>query len=528
MLSLFLFLPTFFVQSDGGESDPRWSGFPAQDMLSYAVQLTPDFAKQTVQGSVEYRVRFAEESSIVQLHSLGGGKDWSVTYVDVAGNPLGDTWAREIATIQFPQTFQKGETVTFKAEFQGKPKDGLYFRNNRHGEPLLFTDHFSSRARGWLPCEDHPSDRAHFSLEVALPPKMVLVGSGVDPEEDGVLETVSEIQSYLFAFSVGPYSRVSEGGDDRLVPHFIYRKDKPIARRGLKYHAAWMQKMEQAFGTYAYGKYCVVQVPTRWGGMENAGNTWIMERLFDGADHGIGTLAHELVHQWFGDAVGYAEWKDAWLSEGFASYFGPWLHEADGGGVPLSQAMAQSRTRWLRSKIARSRPVRWGDFQKPDDFFGSSAPNTYQKGAWILHMLRGEMGDASFFTGLKKYYEKNTGKGVQTVDLQTAMEEVSGRSFQWFFEQWLDRPGCPELSIQWEKNQVRVTQTQEGSLFRFRLPLSWVDAQGVLQKRFLRISAQETISALGLGYTSPRIDPDIELLYSNPPIEEVHLRERAE
>jgi aminopeptidase N len=143
-------------------------------------------------------------------------------------------------------------------------------------------------------------------------------------------------------------------------------------------------------------------------------------------------------------------------------------------------------------------------------------------------MLRGEMGDASFFTGLKKYYEKNTGKGVQTVDLQTAMEEVSGRSFQWFFEQWLDRPGCPELSIQWEKNQVRVTQTQEGSLFRFRLPLSWVDAQGVLQKRFLRISAQETISALGLGYTSPRIDPDIELLYSNPPIEEVHLRERAE
>lgn len=491
--------------------DPRWQGIPHQDMLSYSIEVTPDFDAKAVAVEVAYQLLAEDALTEIRLHSKQG-ETWSLQFSHENGSAWAHQRKGDFVVLPLATPLAKGSRLKFGVRLNGVPPDGLYFRNNRHGQAMMFTDHFSSRARGWLPSEDHPSDRAHFSLQIKGVEDLEVVGSGTDPDQDGILKTTAEMPTYLLAFAVGPYARVSEAGDPRLVPHFIYDKDKAKARMGLKFHGVWMEKMEKTFGTYPYGKYCVAQVPTRWGGMENAGNTWVMERLFDGRGRGIGTLAHELVHQWFGDAVGYSQWHDAWLSEGFASYFGPWLHAEFGGGVPLAQAMSQSRSRWLRSKTARGRPVRWADFEKPDDLFGSSSPNTYQKGAWILHMLRGEIGDAYFFKGMSSYFQKYSGQGVASKDLIAVMENVAGKSLDRFFHQWLNLPDCPRLEIFWHGAELHVKQAQE-TPFAFRLPVAWTDAAGERHKDYFAVTDATHIFELAESPRGPSIDPDVELLF---------------
>ncbi|RMH01396.1 MAG: hypothetical protein D6702_11605 [Planctomycetota bacterium] len=511
---------------------PAFAGLPEQDFLSYTILVRADPAGEGLSGSCAYRVRAAEPLTAVRLHALDG-PEWRVSFHDEAGRPLPARRVPGGLLLELPEPVPAGREVGFHAVFSGRPVDGLYREDNRYGRPVVFTDHFSSRARGWLPCEDHPSDRAAFDLWILHPAGSAAVGSGrwedgaeppvtpacgcpsADPEPGWEVShgrTVSDLPTYQLAFAVGPYARAEEGGDPRLVPHYLWRRDLARARRGLGDHAAWMERMEQTFGPYAYAKYCVVQVPTRWGGMENAGNTWVMESLFDGRDGGAGTLAHEFAHMWFGDAVGYAEWWEAWLSEGFASYFGPWLHAAT-GGPPLERELERARRTWLASAAGRRLPIRWRSFRTSDDFFSSSSVNTYQKGAWVLHMLRGEVGDGAFFAGIRAWYRSNLGRAVTTAELRAAMEQAAGRDLGWFFEQWLDRPGCPELSWKWLPDGCELRQVQDGPPYRFWIRLAWTGADGARAERRYRVEEATTRLPLPAGYRAPVVDPRVELLY---------------
>lgn len=515
---------------DGGAT---FAGFSAQDALSYRIFLVADPREDVaLVGCCEYRFRAVAPLEGIDLHSSAGA-DWRLAFHDADGRPLATERSGAGIRVLLGRPLGAGEETVFHATFSGDPPDGLYRRPNRYGDPVVFTDHFSSRARGWLPCEDHPSDRAAFTVELLYPAGFESIGSGAwasresfdapaccgvaRPDGEGEWQvaggaTRSDLPTYMLSFAVGRYARVAEDGDPRLVPHFVWRQDLARARRGLRHHADWMAAMEGMFGPYVYAKYCVVQVPTRWGGMENAGNTWIMESLFDGRDAGVSTLAHEFAHQWFGDAVGYGDWAEAWLSEGFASYFGPWL-DARTGGPPLERVMAQTRRAWLASPVGRERPIRWSGFDEPDELFGSSAINTYQKGAWVLHMLRLEVGDEAFFAGIADFYRGHVGQALGTAELQAALERASGRELGWFFAQWLDRPGCPELEIEWREDSVVVRQRQEQGPCRFLLPLQWVDAAGATQDVAARIEADETLIPIEPGYRAPVVDPRVELLF---------------
>ncbi|NQU47570.1 MAG: hypothetical protein HQ519_02890 [Planctomycetes bacterium] len=504
----------------------RFIGYPEQDAINYALKLNLDPAKPGLAGSCVYTfISEVDDLKFIRLDLLHA-EQYQVNFTSMDGATLSSQSDAIGLMVSLPKAAAKGEEIKFQAHFEGMPADGIYWKKSRYGKPVVYTDHFSTLARGWFPCEDYPGDRASFEIEVTTPGmKNQVACSGVGtqlmgrsdtavPSSVWVSKTKSDISTYMLAIAVGEYVRLEEKGDPRLEPHFVYAKDLAKARRGLNRHAEWMALMEKQFGPYAYGKYTTVQVPTRWGGMENPGLVWLMEGIFDGSDHGHSTLAHELVHMWFGDAVGYARWEDAWLSEGFASYLGPWLMEQAQIGPPIRNAMQGIRRRWSGSKAGRLRPIRWLEYGQPDDFFGSSSVNTYSKAAFVLHMLRAELGDEVFFAGLGQYFRKHSGQAVVTSDFQTAMETASKLELDWFFKQWLDRPDCPHLSFDWQDDQVVITQTQEAEPFRFGLNLRWTLADGTVEEKRHAIQKRSTtVKFSGGPIKSPVIDPEVQLLY---------------
>jgi aminopeptidase N len=516
--------PTAAAQEPAPSVDHAgYLGYADQDALSYDIHVQLFLPKPGLKGSCVYRFRSAIDGlDMIRLDSLAA-ENYAITFADLAGKELRSSRDARSLRVHLAQPLQAGEEVEFKATFEGMPPDGFYWQPTRYGKPIAFTDHFSSRARGWLPCEDHPADRATFSLSISVPGiqySVVCSGKMQAPQSqaDGLTvvtaQTVSDISTYMLAICAGPYARLAEAGDERIVPHFVYQEDLPKARRALKWHAAWMDIMEKSFGPYPYAKFTTVQIPTRWGGMENPGNVWLMERIFDGPDRGVGTLAHEFAHMWFGDAVGYAQWEDAWLSEGFASYFGPWLHQQAGGGEPLQNAMRRARRNWLRTNAGRQRPIRWLAYGKPDDFFGSSSVNTYSKAAFVLNMLQAEVGEQVFTEGLANYFQSQAGKAVTTQALVKSMEAAAGRPLDWFFSQWVDRPDCPHLDFEWSQAGVTIRQKQDAPTFRFKLRLRWTTKAGETIDRVVEISERETVLQLqGAPIKSPLIDPQVQLLY---------------
>ena len=498
---------------------PVYRGYEDQDALAYTIDMTV-MSSGGYEGSIVYRFRALTPLEHIFLDAKVGG-EWVTAFFDAAGDPMEVVRGDHVWALPLTPALETGEEITFSMTFSGTPADGLYRERNRYGETYLFTDHFTARARGWMPCEDANADRAAFHLTLRVPPGWDAVGSGAWQEvvvENGhpgkVFQgtTLSDIPPGLFAFAAGPFLRVPEEGDDRIRPHYVFPQDMEKASGALVHHAGWMQTMEKTFGPYAYAKYTTVQIPTRWGGMEYPGNVWLAQNLFDYGDQGVGTLAHEFAHMWFGDAVGYAQWEDSWLSEGFASYFGPWLHQQVGGG-PLADAMASNRKRWASSKRARETPIRWKDYRKSDDFFGRVAANTYQKGSWVLHMLRQEVGEEAFFAGVQAYYRANTGQAVHSQDFAQAMAQTSGKDLDWFFTQWLDRAGCPVLQVEDREGALVLTQVQEGEPFRFQLRVAWTDDHGHPAEKVFRIEEMETVLPLGEGTRDWRLDPRTELLY---------------
>jgi len=499
---------------------PVFRGYEAQDAIAYTIDLRV-LSSGGYEGSIAYHFRALEELQSIVLDAATGDA-WKLQFLNADGEAMEVEQNDFAIRVPLAQAVPAGGDVFFSVQFSGTPADGLYRSRNRYGATYLFTDHFASRARGWMPCEDSNADRAKFDLTLHVLPGWDAVGSGDWHELEAAAGaapgasfrgiTASDIPPSLFAFAAGPFLRVVEQGDPRIQPHFVFPEDMERASIGLVHHSQWMASMEKTFGPYQYAKFTTVQIPTRWGGMEYPGNVWLAQNLFDYPDAGVGTLAHEFAHMWFGDGVGYAQWEDAWLSEGFASYFGPWLHEQV-GGPSLQTTMEANRLRWMRSKLARETPVRWLDYRRPNDFFSRVAANTYQKGSWVLHMLRQEIGEDAFFAGIESYYQNNKGQAVVSSAFIQAMESAAERDLGWFFDQWLDRAGAPILELKEQNGSLVLRQTQVGEPFRFKLRLGWTDAAGQPTEGVFEITQRETTLPLGNSTRDWKLDPRVELLF---------------
>src|SRR5262249_26884521 len=228
------------------------------------------------------------------------------------------------------------------------------------------------------------------------------------------------------------------------------RVDEATARRFLGKTPRMIGFFNEVTGRrYPYTKYAQACLPEFGGGMENISATTMTDRelrdeiaaLEGDAD---GLVAHELAHQWFGDLLTCKDWSHLWLNEGFASYFDPLFAEHDRGDDAFRIRMDGALRSYLDSDRKYRRPIVEGRYESSSDLFDGMS---YAKGACVLHALRGLLGDAAWWKGIRGYVAAHQRGVVETDDFRRAMEDASGKDLKWFFDQWVFRAGHPELKV---------------------------------------------------------------------------------
>ncbi len=522
----------------GADTDP-YPRDPDLDVLHYVFELELSDATDVVQGRTTLTVRFrraGKTSFSLDLvgRDSGGGEGpptgMAVTGVDEAGRPARFTHTGNRLTIQLGTPASTAEERTFTVAYEGVPADGLIIARNRYGERTFFGDNWPDRAHYWLPCVDHPSDKATCEFIVTAPDHYRVVGSGALIEETDPGEgrrrthwrTQAPLATKLMVIGAARFAVVDLGTADGIPQQsWTYEQDREAGVESFAVSGRIFDFYSDHIGPFAYAKMAHVQSKTRYGGMENAGNIFYSEgRAGRPARWSESLVAHEMAHQWFGDAVSEADWHHIWLSEGFATYFTTVYMEFTYGHDRLVSGMDGDRNRVVQ--YAHRNP----DATVLDTTLAIGnallSTNSYQKGAWVLHMLRSLVGEAAWWEGIRTYYARFMNGNALSSDFMTVMEEVSGQDLGWFFNQWLTLPGHPQLQWSWEwdaagkKLTVTVRQIQEsGPAFRFPLELGiYTDPSQPPQMVEVEVNGQAELFVFESDAEPVFIalDPDVRLL----------------
>jgi aminopeptidase N len=508
---------------------------PALDVLDYAITLDLPDTGATIEGRAVLTVRRSAPADTLTLDLIALRVD------SVLVNERAVTFARDSGTIGVPLPAGSGDTLAVTVRYGGAPSDGLIIRTDSLGRWTAFGDNFAERARYWIPSVDVPSDKATVTWIVRAPAGRRVVANGELQEETplpsltGAPRTLTKwresrpIPTYTMVIAAAPLAyydlgraacgRSELGGCVRqsvyVEPELVDFLPGPFA-----HSTAIVDFFSALVAPFPYERLAHVQSLTRFGGMENATEIFYADKSFRDRSLHVGTVAHETAHQWFGDAVTEERFADLWLSEGFATYWAAlWTEHAEGDSAFRAE-LANMREEIIKSPVTAQRPVR---DTTETDHLALLNTNSYQKGAWALHMLRGLLGDSAFFRGVRAYYLAHRHGNARTEDLRQALERSSGRALGWFFDQWLEHPGFPELTTRWryDGRSHRVTlYVEQGSRFapfRFPLTVEVRDALGRSRRTTVEVAAERSQRiVLPLSFdAAPRtviFDPHVQLL----------------
>ena len=523
---------------------------PNVDILHYVFHLRLSDGSDIVAGNAEITVRFlAGDMSKFHLDLVGpDGSEtsgtgrvtgMSVTSITLSGSPVSYTHENDRIWIQMPPT-TAGEDRIFTVSYTGIPADGLIISRNRHGERTFFGDNWPDRAHHWLPTVDHPSDKASCEFVVTAPDRYRVVANGALVEEselpDGMRLThwrePAPLATKLMVIGVARFAvQYLDEYEGISVQSWVYPQDREAGFRDFALARPILAFFDRHIGPFSYPKLANVQSKTRYGGMENAGAIFYNEGRGTGPPRwGESLLAHEIAHQWFGDSVSEADWHHIWLSEGFATYFEDVYMEATYGRERLVEGMEGARRRVL-SYYERNpaSPVVDTTLTISNRLLST---NSYQKGAWVLHMLRRLLGEEVWWAGIRAFYIRHQNGNALTRDFRNVMEEVSGKDLSRFFEQWIFQPGQPKYEGTWHYDDstgrlaIQIDQTQtDGTLFRMPVEIG-IYFQGESSPRIEVLDLDEKENRFSLAVDAAVrdvvLDPNVWMLM------EADLRQREE
>jgi aminopeptidase N len=503
----------------------RQSGIDAQHYIFRLTLLTRDTSE--IEGEAMVRLRLTHETKEAMLDlatPTNDGKGMTVTAVTNDAKPVPFTHSENHLRLPIPQGAKTGEDISYSITYHGVPANGLRILNNIHGERTAFSENWFNQARQWLPTIDHIADKATGEFIVTTRADYQVVANGALVEQldlpNGLRQThysqTTPISPWLYALGVARFD-VRHVALVHGVPlsFWVFPQDR---EKGM---AAFQQSARGSFeffsdhvGPFVYDKLAHVQAAGMGGGIENASNIFYGEKQV--SQGGI-PVVHETAHQWFGDSVTESDWNDVWLSEGFATYFTLLYTEYARGRDAFVAGLRRSRDTVLRAERALpNTPVVHANFNES----GTTGPNNelvYQKGSWVLHMLRDQVGTDAFWRGIRAYYSEHMNGVATSDDLRRAMEAASGQDLKWFFSQWLTRSGVPALTGTWRYDPpakavvVTVRQTQTADPYQLSLGIG---VAGSSQVTPMKITGREATLSIPSDTepASVTLDPNTWLL----------------
>ncbi len=395
---------------------------------------------------------------------------------------------------------------------------------NIHGDRTFFGDNWPNRAHNWFPCVDHPSDKATVEYIIKAPNHYQVIANGYQVEETNVTANLKQyhwktsvpLPTKVMVIGIAQFA-VQNIGETHHVPvsTWVYPQTKEKGFYDFSIAKKVLSFFIENIGEYPYRKLANVQSKTRFGGMENASAIFYFENSVTGEQKYEDLIAHEIVHQWFGNSASEIDWPHIWLSEGFATYLTDLYVLENKGSATFHKRMQNERTTVLNFFKRTQTPV---VDAKTTNYMELLNANSYQKGAWVLHMLRNKLGDETFWKGIRMYYQKYKFKNASTVDFKQVMAKVSGKKLDIFFEQWLYKTGHPILKTNWiyHNNKVRliVDQTQEAP-FEFPLDIEMLYDDGTSEVKTINVLGKSAPFVIETNGTVKDInlDPNIQLLF---------------
>ena len=437
----------------------------------------------------------------------------TVDSVQLSGSALPHQHTLDLLRVQIPSRTPTSLQLTIR--YHGKP-EGDGFSIDGAGEAATISSYgLPYRARQWWPCVDQPGARAASADAQFTVPKPLIVAS------NGRLERMVENGdgTRTFAWHIGhaiapdaisiaaaDYATFTSRYRSMPLEFYAFKPDLTKAQADFAMVPDLLATYAGLFGEYPFfdEKYGVAEFATQ-GFREHQTITALGAALITGDHRFENVLAHEVAHQWFGDALAVSTWSEVWLNEGFATYGSALWQEKKGGPEAY-----RARMKALDSGEIRG-PLFLVDATDTDAMF---TPTTFGRGAWVLHMLRHVIGEAPFFRGLQRYVREHLGGSVTTDALRSAMEQESGRDLRYFFDEWVLGAGRPTYAVSWRSGGdglrviVRQTQTDAPS---FRMPVDLrVAGPGWERRTVLTVaSAAETFRVDAPGEPrSVELDPD--------------------
>ncbi|MEP6742470.1 MAG: M1 family metallopeptidase [bacterium] len=460
-----------------------------------------------------------------------------VDAVTVDGNTTMFSRAPGLLNVQLAKPLSRKTRALIVVEYHGSPTDGLVLSKDKDSRPSAIGDNWPDRVHQWIPCLDHPSAKATVTFTVTAPARDLVVANGqlIHVENSS---PVNRTWTYTEAAPIPPYCMIVAVGefvqikiaDEPITPlsYYVQQSDKDYAVHGFAAANPALKFLTNTIAPYPYEKLALIIGTTRFGGMENSSAIVFPAFLFNGKpseplsnvfkvhEGVVEVVAHEIAHQWFGDSVTESTWSDLWLSEGFATYFAGLVVQRYEGERRFRDYMQDAANRYFSFEKKTSMPIH---DTETEDLFKLLNPNNYQKGAWVLHMLRAELGDETFFRGIRAYYTAHQGSLASTEDLREALEKVSGRNLKDFFARWVYSAGHPHYELTWNWNdrnkrlRVVLNQTQSGPAYPNAVPVEIVSG-GNKRRIVITTEHKHTIEEIPLDAapTSLILDPDNVIL----------------
>lgn len=499
LLSLFLFnilfAQEFTTRESGKKQDPRLFLCEEQtrniDVLHYDFDWNLHFDDRQIQGTARVKLRSLAAVDTITLHLAD---TMNVTGITQDGIPLSFVHRNGLLDISPPRELNPDEEFTATISYYGSPQSGLNF--TYHGEdPIIWSLDEPEGAREWFPCCDVTSDKATARMSITVADNMIVVSNGelidVSSNPSGTKTYTWEenypISTYLLSIAATNYRTFtdiySSGSHNMEVLFYAYPEHFFQAQEDFSVTVPMIAYYADVFGEYPFldEKYGMAEIPGRTS-MEHQTCTSYSNELVTGTHDYDYILAHELAHQWWGDLVTLLDWADIWLNEGFATYSEALWVEHLYGQAGLESIMAAFKNIYLNYHTGEDHPV----YDPPLGHLFCAIE--YEKGAWVLHMLRFVVGENNFWQILREYAQLYAYSNASTEDFQAVCEHVYGGELGWFFDQWIYEAGYPTYQFGWgysSQNKVNVTINQvqkEFPLFSMPVELAFVFSSGTVKR----------------------------------------------